>query len=273
MDIKEARKLAAKCLRLSVNYVELSPSAQKIFSAMSGINSSSSNSWLKRWGKALLKKIICWRLDQLILVDDSSVRVMVIRAMEHIKYRSRHIGLIATLCALKDTGDVLDLAGEKINTYNVNFVVRSYLSNLLEVPDYDKQLAQCKRHWEGVLSIDYTKEFSVERCLDFSDKVPAYVTRELPPEEVAVKIADNKAEVKALYQYDLDKLQQKKISGFYEQRKRQVYQSLDDIMTYYFQTPTNSDIVDEVIDLLLRMAKSGNFPEEWLLQLAKKDRA
>ena len=254
----------------AIKFQELGPAAQAFLGGLGMAQSEAPKNWLGRQLVAQLKKTLRWRLDKLILLDDPSVRVMALKAMETINYRSQHLGFIATLYASEEIGYVVSPAGERGNPEHVSIQAWRYLMHLLDVPIYSKDLQYCKNHWEGVLKIDYTKEFSVEKYWDRSGKVPELKRREVPSEEVAAHIAKNKAEVRELYQRDLDELLKKKADGYYERRLLEVHQCLEDIFKYLLRQNLSKELDEKAREMLASIARTGKFHDEWLRELSQK---
>jgi hypothetical protein len=270
MNIQGARIMARNCWKMASKFQELSPTAQKVFDAFGGTVFNAPKNWFERLILSGLRKILRRRMDQLILINDPSIQVMILRAMEVARYRSRHVGFVATLCASDEKGCALNSQGKDMPPEEVAYRVRCYFSAVLDVPNYFDDLQQKANHWEGVLAIDYTKEFSTEDWWDLSGEKPRHVQREVPPEEVATKIAKNKSEVMALYRHDLRKLFEKKLSGYYEQQVVEVYQYLDEIFAYLFQSKLSAELIGTVLELLANISRMGHFPENWLLWLSQK---
>lgn len=190
--------------------------------------------------------------------------------MDAIGYRSKHLGLIATLYCSEEIGYKFGDNGERFPMERLDMQVWRYLGKILEIPNYFDELERRANHWEGVLRIDYTKEFSKEMYVDTSGKIPKWRERKIPPEEVRRRIAENKKEVRGLYRYDLNKLLEKKLSGYYERRPDDVYQCLEEIFAYLSRKELNDEIKVGVLQMLADIAGTRHFPEQWLLDLSKK---
>lgn len=270
MNVKRARIVADNAWVMASKFRELSPTAQKVFSAMGGVNYEKPKSWLGRWIAAKVRKILCWRLDKLILIDDASVRVMALKAMEALNYPSKHIGLIATLYVSEEIGHTLNEAGEQRSAEGVSDEVWSYFLNLLDIPYYFKDLQRTTDHWEMVLSIDYTKEYSVEDSWDLSGKEPVRIHRDVPLDEVGRRLINRRKEILGLYRHDLDKLTEKKLAGYYEQRQAEVYKCVEEIIRYLFQQKLDDKTIAEALGMLAWIARAGHFPEKWRLELSQK---
>ena len=160
--------------------------------------------------------------------------------------------------------------GVKISSDDISLEAFRYLHHILTIPSYFDDLERCASHWEGVLRIDYTKEFSVEEYKDSSGEKPRWRQRKVPPEKVKQRIAENKKEVRGLYRYALNKLLEKKLSGYYEQKPIEVYRCLDEIFAYLFQNKLSDDLRGLVLEMLASIANFGHFPKKWLLELSKK---
>lgn len=270
MDIQTARMNARNCLSLAIGFQELSPSAQNFLSAFGGVNYGKPKNQFVYWIFSLIKKILHWRLDKLILINDSSVRVMTLKAMNTACYKSLHLGFITTLYVSDEIGFVLNKQGEKIFSEGVSTEVWRYFLTILDIPNYFDDIQGCANHWEGVLSIDYTKEFSVENRLDFSSGKPERIHRNVPPEEVKDRIVESKAKIKKLYKYDVEKLFEKFLANHYKRRVKEVYESLDEIFKYIFNRDLNNEVIAEILHMLARIARMGHFPERWLLKFTQK---
>ncbi|HBR79167.1 MAG TPA: hypothetical protein DEA46_01925 [Candidatus Moranbacteria bacterium] len=270
MNIQAMRIMARNCWDLASKFQKHSPAAQKLLGAMGHVNYEMPKNLLGRWLVAMMKKVLRWRMDKLILIDDPSVRIMTLKAMSIAHYTSKHVGLIATLYASDEVGYTLDEKGKSMSSEEVSREVWRYLLGILEVPNYFDDLQQCINHWEGCLAIDYTKEFSVEDRWDFSGKEPVRIHRDVPPEEVAERIARNKLEVRELYKHDLNKLLEKQLSGYYEKRLREVYQCLDKIFAYLFQQNLDNELIGTTLGMMARIARMKHLPEKWLLELSQK---
>lgn len=270
MNIQVSRMVARNCWKLAGNFQELSPAARRVLGVMGGDNYEPPKNLFVCCLHGVMKKILHWRMDKLILMKDSSVRVMVLKAMKIAGYTSKHVGLISTLYASDEVGYTLNEKGENMSSEEISHEVWCYFLDILDVPNYLDDLRQKTDHWEGCLRIDYTKEFSVEGMWDRSGDKPRYIQRNVPPEEVEARIARNKADVKELYRYDLEKLLEKKLSGYYERRELEVHQCLQAIFLYIVNNKLDDKLIGSVLEMLAHIARCGHFPEKWLLELSQK---
>lgn len=263
-NIQRMRIVARNAWVMASKFQELSPTAQKVLFVMGGVNYEKPKSWLGRWITAKVRKILCWRLDKLILIDDAVVRVMVLKAMKALNYPSKHIGLIATLYS-EEGRHASNEAGEEVSRE-----VWSYFLSLLDVSDYLKDLQRTTDHWEGVLSIDYTKEYSIEDRWDLSGEEPVRIHRDVPLDGVERRLIKRRKEILGLYRYDLNKLTEKKLAGYYEQRQAEVYRCVDEIIKYLFKQKLDDKTIGIVLGMLAWIARAGHFPEKWHLELSQK---
>lgn len=271
MDIQAARINARKCLDLSFKFQKLSPAARKLLSVFGGVTFEMMEKKPNRRMISVLKKLLCRRLEKLILIKDPLVRLMALKAMDAMGYQSRHLGLIATFYVSNDREKELSVQEElKRASIEIPLEAWRYVRHILEIPNYFTDLERCANHWEGVLRIDYTKEYSKEMYHDTSGKKTKWRERKVPPEEVKRRIAENKKEVRGLYRYALNEILEKKISGYYEKRQMEVYKCLDGIFAYLFSGKINDETRGNVLEMLAEIARIGHFPGQWLFDLSKK---
>jgi hypothetical protein len=267
MNIEIRRINAMNCWKLASRFSDLSPAGREFAAGLFGANP-------EKRRKSVADSFIYWilsrRCDTLILVDDASVRVKILRAMSIMGYLSKHIGFIATLCNSNEKGGLLLSEKESSHAY-LRDEARSYLYEILKTPEsIFAEWGSKVKHWQGVLDHDYSKEFATEHRLDFSGDKPKYVSRNLSAEEVAKKVRANKEHSQSLYQQDIREYLQGILDGSFKKTKRQAYVGLENILKYIFEAHENIEDVAVVLELLQSMARRGDFPSTWLINMTTK---
>jgi hypothetical protein len=270
MNIEEARKQARICWEKSTELIELSPAARMVLNVLNGKSiTRTPESSGQRVSQDTFFSFYD-QLEELILIDDPSVRVMTLKAMGLSSYLSRHTGLIATFYASEEAGDLLDEDGKKIDSESVSIGTWRYFLEILKVPNFFDDLKACVKHWEGVLNIDYTREFSKVESLDFSGATPKLVSRQVPKAEVKTRIELNKSEMTSLYRQSILRLKEKYNSGYYEQGWIQAYRGLEMIFSYLAEANLSTYVHGAALEMLARVASIKYFPARWLIELSSK---
>lgn len=261
--LQARRYQAASCLQLSSMVAEYGPTLRKYFFGQ-GIRPS------------FLKKIIRWILiqkcEKLILFNDTSIKVTVLKAMETIEYHSQHVGLIASYYNSKDSGKFLGQGGRELGGENLGHAAYLYLMHTLDLRETNvfDEMEHKIRHWEGCLDIDYSNDMKEEkRWVEINGELKLQI-KKLSEEELQDKLKHNRQETISLARDDLQEYMQKMSPEYIQAQRLKILESIRKIFEHIFFVEKNVDNIAEVLLLLDTLARRKNFPRIWLINLAKE---
>lgn len=257
------RNQAASCWQLASQVAEYGPVLRKYFFGQ-GIKPN------------FLKKIIRWILirkcENLILFNDISVKVTVFKTMEIIGYHSKHIGLIASYYNCKDSGKFIGKGGLELGNASLGHEAYLYLMHVLDLRETSvfDELEHKIRHWEGCLNIDYSKDMKEEKkWVEIDGKFKLQI-KKLSKEELRDKLERNRQETIFFARQDLQEYLQKMSPEYIQEQHMKVLESLRRIFEHLFFYEKDVNNIAEALLLLDTLARRGNFPGIWLINLAKE---
>ena len=204
--------------------------------------------------------------DELILVPDASTRVMTLRSMWFLRYRSVQLGFISTLLSSRERGDLIS-SGEVCGNEIVGWETAKYLARIFNFREFllVPQLERSIGHWESVLrgyAKDYfypkesfnwrhsflrksLKTIKREACVNYRDSLRCFAN-------------DIRGIISNLGLTDIAK-----------KREVEIKEDLIKILRYNFSAEQSPLVTIVVLEELGRLSESA-FPSEWLIEIIEK---
>ncbi len=204
------------------------------------------------------------KCDELLLTDDPSVQVMVLKALFLMDARTRHVGFVAALLASQEVG--MDFSYPSIticrsiegplDKVNVSREAQMYLYTLLDLRETNlsETLQEKNRHWTGCLEM--------HRINDDGSEL----------QDGSLELEERDRETLMWACNDINSYLESVVYGGYCQRKEQeVYEDIKAIVRYVFvedipfRNPTQ--VLGTVLYYLSWLAARGHFSEQRLVEI------
>lgn len=211
--------------------------------------------------KTISRKKVEEKCDELLLVEDPSVRTMVLTTMFLIHYwESQRIGLIADLVNSEEHGRFIHYpTGRPLSTEGVARAARTYLFYALDLRKTHlvDELVRKTDHWILCLERD-------SNALDDN-------WDQLSLQEKQQRQQEDRRKVLAWAREDISGYLRKALqAGFVAKRQEQVRRNLKQIIEHCFWRENKARRVIKILEMLGQFATSGNFPMAWLIEIVNE---